>query len=502
MEDRELLEIVPAERRDKEMVPDASFIPPDLAEILSRTPGLERAYVVGGAVRDACLGWPCEDFDIEVFGVSFERLAAVLSRWGRTDMVGKSFGVLKLKTASGAVYDFSLPRRDAKIAAGHKGFQVVFDPGVTLKEAAARRDFTVNALMFDPGKKEVIDFFEGISDLERRVLRHTTDAFSEDPLRVLRGMQLAGRYNLAADLETIQLCRQIKSAYAELAPERVRDEWIKWAVKSTVPSAGLKFLEQTEWIEHYPELARLRQTPQDPEWHPEGDVFAHTCHCCDALVGLPEWRDAQPQTRLIYTLATLTHDLGKAQTTEEAWRDGRKRIISPRHDEAGAAIATEFLHRLYLPDQVIQRVVPLVAEHMVHLQHFTERSVRKLSKRLNPETIENLCVIIMADHMGRPPLPRTVPETVLELRAIAAELNVQASAPRPILTGGHLIELGMSPGRELGSVLHRAYEAQLEGQFATLSEAYHWLGREDSLNLPSQVRDALRSRCGTSLSEL
>jgi len=440
-------------------------------------PELSRAFLVGGCVRDALLGLAVKDFDVEVFGVSYERLAHALKRWGRVDFVGQSFGVAKLTTGSGLAYDFAIPRRDRKVALGHKGFAVEFDADITPQEAASRRDFTINALMFDPRRGEVLDFFGGQADLRDQVLRHTSAAFVEDPLRVLRGMQFASRFNLRAAPETIALCRSIKASFSELAVERVGDEWFKWAAKSAVPSVGLRFLADTEWIEHFPELNALRGTPQDPEWHPEGDVFTHTTHCCDALAKLPEWQAADAASRIVWMLAVLAHDFGKPAVTHEALRDGRMRVVSPGHEEGGVEPVLRFLERIHAPHAIRDRVPPLVANHLAHLQPATDRSVRRLAKRLEPETIAGLCVIVTADHNGRPPKPPGEPEGVRALRAKAEELRVQDSAPKPILQGRHLIAAGMKPGREFKAILHEAFEAQLEGQFNDLGEAQTWLKR-------------------------
>ena len=166
-------------------------LPEELVRILRLTPALQHSFLVGGCVRDWLLGLPNKDFDLEVFGVTYEQLVEALGPWGRTDLVGRSFGVVKLTTPGGHTFDFTVPRRDSKTAAGHKGFVITFEPDLTLKEAAARRDFTINSLMYDPRGGEVLDFFGGVSDLRNRLLRHTSAAFGEDPLRVLRGMQFA-----------------------------------------------------------------------------------------------------------------------------------------------------------------------------------------------------------------------------------------------------------------------------------------------------------------------
>ena len=466
-------------------------IPPDLRRILSETPELKNAFLVGGCVRDAVLGIPHKDFDIEVYGVGYEELAKALSKWGRTDLVGRSFGVVKMRSGD-MEYDFSIPRRDSKVAPGHKGFEITFDATITPQEAASRRDFTVNALMFDPRKNEVLDYFGCAEDLKNRVLRHTSPAFTEDPLRVLRGMQFASRFDLQPAPETIVLCREIKHSYAELAVERVREEWFKWAEKSSTPSIGLNFLRATEWIDHFPELKATIDTPQDPEWHPEGDVFVHTCHCCDAMVKLPEWKNADPESRIVYSLAILLHDIGKPSTTRQELRDGKMRIISPGHEVEGGPFALKFLERIGAPINMRERVVPLIENHMAHYDGVTDRAVRRLSKRLAPENIEGLCIVMTADRLGRPPLPPKTPRTVIGLLERARALEVQKSAPKSILLGRHLIELGMAPGPEFGKILHDAYDAQLEGVICDLPQAYQWLA--DHERVPEEAKAALAAK--------
>jgi tRNA nucleotidyltransferase (CCA-adding enzyme) len=453
-------------------------LPSDLARVLAETPPLARAYLVGGCVRDWLLGVPVKDFDLEVFGIGYEELEHALARWGKTDLVGRSFGVVKLTLPEGTTYDFAIPRRDSKVAPGHKGFAIAFDPAIDPAHAAARRDFTINSLMYDPRRHQLLDFFGGRGDLDKRILRHTSDAFAEDPLRVLRGMQLAGRFRLTAAPETLRLCREIKSRAAELPVERVREEWFKWAGHSTVPSLGLRFLVQTEWA--FPEVKALLGTPQDPLWHPEGDVFTHTCHCCDALARLPAWRDADRTSRIVYMLAVLAHDFGKPSTTQESLRAGQVRIVSPGHEEAGGLLAEQFLQRIGAPELVRQRVVPLVTNHLAHLQEATDRSVRRLAKRLEPETIDGLCLVITADQYGRPPCPQDLSPGLLALRAKAAALELQTKAPRPILLGRHLLEKGFAPGPAFGPILQAAFEAQLEGHFSDLAGALAWLAEHES----------------------
>ncbi len=471
-----------------------NFVPPELDRILRQTPELGQAWLVGGCVRDGLLGCPGMDFDVEVFGIGCETLARALARWGKVDLVGQSFGVVKLTTDGEHRYDFTVPRRDSKRAAGHKGFAVELDPAITPAQAAARRDFTINSLMFDPRTGELLDFFGGAADLQARILRHTSPAFVEDPLRVLRGMQLAARFNLQPAGETVELCRRIKGGFSELAGQRVRDEWFKWAEKSAAPSAGLKFLAATGWVEHFPEIQALLGTAQDPEWHPEGDVFVHTGHCCDAMARLPEWQSATPEARAVYMLAILAHDFGKPATTHAAVKDGRSRIVSPGHDALGGKLAQKFLERIHAPPAIQARVVPLVVNHIIHFPSMTDRALRRLAKRLEPENIQGLCLVMTADAMGRPPRPVAEPENVPRLLARARALQVQEKPPAPILMGRHLLELGLSPGRDFGVILHRAYEAQLEGLFFDLTHAWAWLRQQGDLPLSLGVRRELEVR--------
>lgn len=467
-------------------------IPIELEAILRDSPELQRAYLVGGCVRDALIGISHKDFDIEVFGISYEKLVNVLSRWGKTDLVGRSFGVVKLRIGE-CVFDFTIPRRDSKVGPGHKGFAVEFDENITPQEAASRRDFTVNAIMYDPRTHQLLDFFGGVADLQKRILRHTSAAFTEDPLRVLRGMQFASRFNLQPAVETIELCRSMKHSLPELAVERVREEWFKWAEKSVTPSIGLRFLRDTGWMEHFPELGAIIGVPQDPEWHPEGDVFTHTCHCCDAMAALPDWKSADNESRIVYMLAVLLHDVGKATTTSHQLKEGRMRVVSPGHERESVPLAEQFLERISGPIAIRERIYPLIANHMAHVQQVTDRAVRRLSKRLEPENIHGLCVLMSADALGRPPRPAKVPKIVELLRQKADELNVHRGAPKPILLGRHLMDIGLSPGVAFGKILHAAYDAQLEGAFFNLEDGKRWLATESGFELPPEAMRKLQS---------
>ncbi len=362
------------------------------------------------------------------------------------------------------------------------------------REAAARRDFTINALMQDLATGELLDFFGGLGDLERRVLRHVGPAFVEDPLRVLRAMQFVARFDLAVAPETVALCRDMAGAFGELSPERVREEWFKWAAEATVPSCGLRFLADCGWLEHFPEIAALAATPQDPEWHPEGDVFVHTGHCLDRLVELPEWRGADRESRIVYALAVLAHDFGKPETTQRELKRGVMRIVSPGHEPAGVAWAEAFLARIDAPQAIVRRVGPLVREHLAGMSEMTPRAVRRLARRLAPENIEGLAIVMTADAMGRPPLPPVVPPHVTALLEAAHREQVAAAAPVPLMLGRHLVELGLAPGPAIGALLERVYDAQLDGAFVDLAGARAWLLAHDDGQLDGEARQRLADR--------
>ena len=453
-------------------------LPDDLRTVLDAVRRAGRPRLAGGCVRDGLMGRTPKDFDIEVQGVDFEKLKSTLAPFGATDVVGQSFGVIKLRLGP-AEYDFSLPRRESKTGAGHRGFQVQPAPHLTDAEASARRDFTINAITCDPFTGELFDPHGGQSDLAAHVLRHTSTAFTEDPLRVLRAFQFAARFDFTLAPETAALCRRIAGTFAELPVERIWGEWAKWATQSAKPSRGLAVLEETGWLAHFPELSALRGTPQDPEWHPEGDAFTHTAHGCDALVNLPVWRDATPAHRRALLFSVLAHDFGKPSTTHQAEKHGRIRWVSPGHESAGGPLTETFLQRIGAPRALIDTVRPLVVLHMVHHSgngEFSDSMVRRLARKLHPATIDDLCAVMMADSLGRPPLHSPDTHALIDkLRTRSRTLSLQKTAPQPILLGRHLITAGLPAGPSFKAILDEAFEAQLDGAFQDEATALIWL---------------------------
>jgi len=440
-----------------------------------------RAVVVVGAVRDALLGGEPKDFDIEVYGIAYDQLAGILARHGRVDLVGKSFGVVKLQAGTGREYDFSVPRRDSKMGLGHRDFQTTFDNDILPREAASRRDFTINAMAYDPVEDQLLDFFGGAEDLQNRVLRATSDAFAEDPLRVLRGMQFACRFDLTLDPGTAAMCRSISDHYPTIARERVADEFMKWAVKSSHPGRIAEYLAASGWDVHFPEIARLEGVQQDPHWHPEGDVGTHTMLVVNAAARIAVRENLGGDDRAVLLFAALSHDFAKATTTMLREREGKLRWTSWGHEAEGGPMARAFLDRIGIKSAITDRAVPMVENHLASSsigREATPRAVRRLAMRLAPATITDLLRLIEADHSGRPPLPTGLPEGAVRIREMAAAQAVDHGPQAPLILGRHVMPyFDDRPGKHIGEVTAAAYEAQADGAFSTQEEAFEWLER-------------------------
>jgi len=452
--------------------------PPELIKIAKTFAKYKgRSILVGGAVRDHYMGRHIsKDFDVEIFGISPELLEPVLQNFGNIHVAGKSFSVLKLKTSS-AEYDFSLPRRESSTGKGHRGFLVTHDSTMSYREAASRRDFTVNSIGYDLLTEKLLDPFDGLGDINRKILRHVGPAFSEDPLRVLRAMQFSARLEFKIAPETVQLCKTLN--LAELSKERIFEEFRKLLLKAKHPSIGIEAAKTLGILTQFPELTALIGVPQDPKWHPEGDVWTHTMLVLDEAAAL---RKGDEKKDLELMFGALCHDFGKPLTTEfvrERWR-------SPAHDVGGVAPTEKFLHRLTDDRVLIEQVTTLVKEHLRPIQLFKERdrinsgTIRRLSLRVR---IPELVLLAKADYLGR---TLTVEERKCFdagdwLLAEAERMNVHDEAPRPLLMGRHLLAMGMSPGPEMGEVLHLAFEKQLNGELQTEDDAITWV----KLNVPN-----------------
>ena len=430
-----------------------------------------QAWLVGGCVRDLLLGIRPKDFDFEVYGLTPEPLENILAALGKTETVGKHFGVIKL-WLNGLEMDFALPRTESKTTDGHRGFAVESNPFLEPGIATLRRDFTINAMMFNPLDHQLLDLHGGQDDLADKILRHVSPAFAEDPLRPLRAVQFAARFQLQLSRETAGLCRLLLAEADTLPLSRIWREWQKWS-HAPHPSCGLLALQDSGWLSLYPELTALMGCAQDRRWHPEGDAWIHTGQVCDVAVLIAERNRLNMQSREHLLFAALCHDLGKPVCTVSSAHGS---IHSPGHSEAGIEPGTTFLQRIGAPKRVIQHMHPLVREHMAHMHgNPTPRAVRRLAHRLEPANIELWEMLVEADACGRSPAPASRP--ALSWLQEAVRLKHHQNKPERILTGKTLIGLGILPGPVMGAVINQAYEAQLDGKFDDEQSAILWYAR-------------------------
>lgn len=432
-----------------------------------------RALLVGGCVRDKLMGFEPKDWDLEVFGLAPERLRELLDQFGPVNAVGEAFTVYKLRPD----LDVSMPRRERKSGRGHRGFVIEGDPTMSFADAARRRDFTINAILEDPLTNEIIDPFDGRRDIEQGVLRAvSTETFAEDSLRVLRAAQFAARFEFRIAPETVELCRAID--LSDLPAERIWGELEKLLLRARQPSIGLGWLHALGVLDKlFPEINALIEVPQDPEWHPEGDVFVHTRLTIDRARELIDELSYARQVTVM--LAALAHDFGKPATTE--FIEGRLR--SRGHEAAGVPPAESFLKRINVHTidgyDVRNQVIALVREHLKPGEFFKKRdevgegAFRRLARRCEPDLLYR---VAKADSLGRnaPWVPREkwygadAQEWFIQR---ARELDVEQRPPEPLLLGRHLLTLGVEPGPTMGEITRAVYEMQLDGRVRTVDEA-------------------------------
>jgi len=423
-----------------------------------------RALIVGGWVRDRIMGRASKDIDLEVFGVPAPSLRELLAPFGSVNTVGESFTVYKV-----ADIDVALPRRESKAGRGHRGFEVTGDPELPFEAASRRRDFTINAVGWNPLTDEYVDPWGGRGDITARVLRAVDPAtFVEDSLRVLRALQFAARFEFEVEPATRDLCRAV--ALDDLPPERIWGELEKLLLLARRPSIGFQLALELGVVDRlFPEIKALVGCPQEPEWHPEGDVWVHT------LLVIDEARqrldDLERPQQIAIMLGAVCHDLGKPSTT--AFVDGRIRSID--HEQAGVEPSTAVLDRLNIQTiggyDVRRQVLGIVAHHLkpgMFRQSPTpvsDGAFRRLAQKVD---LELLARVAKSDCLGRAGgFDCSAMDWFLHR---ARELGVQHAPPEPIVKGRHLLALGVAPGPPVGAILKQIYERQLDGSVTSLEE--------------------------------
>lgn len=433
-----------------------------------------RAIIVGGFVRDHFSGHITHDLDIELYGVStIETLETLLRPFGKVGIYGKSFGVLKL-SYEGYSIDFSPPRTESKSGFGHKGFETAWHNDLDFAAASRRRDFTINAIGYDPLTQTFLDPYNGIADLKAKILRCVDpQTFVDDPLRVLRAMQFTARFELSCDNTLLVLCRDMigQGALTELPKERIFEEFKKLLLLSKRPSYGMKLLREMGGLTFFAPLDKLETTLQEITSHPEGSVWNHTLMALDTMASMRsgKWRDD-----IVLMLTILLHDIGKPDTTITV----NGVLNAPKHAEIGSIIAEKWLQRITEDKNLIARILPLIRYHglprKLHRSHATNSDILRLSTLV---CINDLIVIAKADFFGRK-FSTSLPEVFESgewLYERASTLGVLHSAPPPLLLGRDLIALGLTPSEAFKPILGSAYEAQLNQLFCTHEESMLWL---------------------------
>lgn len=410
-----------------------------------------RTFFVGGYVRDALMHRENKDIDIEIHGITPQELERILDSLGKRTVMGASFGIFGLRNYD---LDIAMPRKETATGRGHKDFEVFVDPFLGTKKAAERRDFTMNALMQDVLTGEIVDHFGGIRDLKEGVLRHVKAAtFVEDPLRVLRAAQFAARFHFTVAEETIALARTMD--LTALARERIFGELEKALLKADTPSVFFKELLRMEQMDvWFPEVKALIGVPQNPEFHPEGDVWNHTMDVLDAAAGLRR----EATWPLAFMLAALSHDFGKTVTTTV--ENGRIRSIG--HETEGLPVVRAFLDRISNEVKLRKYVLNMVEQHMKPNMLAAQRAGRRATMRMfdSVSSPEDLLLLARADRMGR-----VTEESYGETAAFLKErLEVYHEIMgRPFVRGADLVAAGITPGPDFSEALQLAHKLRLSG---------------------------------------
>lgn len=381
--------------------------------------------LVGGCVRDHLIGIDSKDIDIEVYGLDPDVLLETLNRVGGVKEAGKSFGVFKMRSGETDI-DVSLPRTESKTGAGHRGFTVIPDSSLGMRAASARRDFTINALMFDPQTGEFVDYHHGMEDLEDGVLCHTSDAFADDPLRVLRAVQFVARFGFRVHPETVSMCWDLVDTFHALSIERIWGEFEKIGTRGTHISKALDALDDMGWMgTWFPELVLVSGG--------SADLAAYSA----------DLRGITGEDRLVIVFAAMLDGLSEA-------------------------LSRSFLGRIGCPEHLVQRIIPLVVNIAAFFEEPTPTGVRVLARKLWPSSINDLNVIYASEAWT----------------ALAEEEGVRNAPAPPMLTGDHLIDAGMKPGPSFKTILRAALDAQDAGEFCTVYGAVNWMeehaGQADS----------------------
>lgn len=408
------------------------------------------AVLCGGAVRDLLLGKEPHDFDIACSATPDQ----VEKIFRHTKAVGKSFGVV-LVELKGTSFELATFRRDGTYSDGRRPDSVEF---TSMEEDAKRRDFTINAMFYDPCKKKYIDFVDGQKDLQARRIRFVSDPvhrITEDNLRLIRAIRFAIKLNSWIDPESMKAIRENAFKIANVASERIREEFMKM-LELGDPRKMLDLLFESNLIDYIlPEFKPMKGSKQNPRWHLEGDCYVHTTIVMENLA----------KEKPLLQFAALMHDIGKPSTAKVEGDDPDK-ISNHGHDDVGAKLALDIMTRLKFSNEEIDYVVNLVQNHMKH----------QVAKEMKKSTL--------ARFMAQPYFDDLLKLNYADIRAASGDLSTikfleeQKRSWKPeeikpktsLVTGDDLIAMGLKPGPQFKELLTIVMDAQLEGTVKTKDE--------------------------------
>lgn len=425
----------------------------DIASDISERGGT--TYFVGGYVRDQLLGKESKDIDVEIHGISVKDTKQILESYGNVDTVGASFGVLMLK---GVDIDFAFPRKESKVGSKHTDFEVQVDPFLDIREAVRRRDFTMNSILQNVLTGEYVDLFNGREDIDNKLIKVVDEhTFVEDALRPLRACQFSSRLGFEIDHHLLNLSKGLN--YSHLSRERIMVELDK-ALLSDKPSVALEYMYEMGILDKLiPELSALKGCPQNPEFHPEGDVWNHTMLVVDEGAKVKHL-SKNPR---YFMYACLLHDIGKPDTTKE---DEKGILRSIDHETVGAEISKKVLKRLTTEKDLVHYVSKLTEYHM-KAHKLMEIKEYKVKKMMLDVDMHELLLLNKCDISGRDTGAKTSKrlEELEDKQKLVSNLSVgEFGKITPLFKGKDLIELGFKPGKELGVLLENTFELQLQGK--------------------------------------
>lgn len=435
-------------------------------------------FEVGGTVRDGFIGREIKDRDFLITGIPMPNLQVMLGKFGRVSQVGKSFGVLKFNptTSSSTTYDLAIPRREISTGTGHRDFTVEYDYTLPVEHDLARRDFTINAMARNVRTGDIVDPFHGREDLQKGVLRQVfPNSFVEDPLRLLRAVQFAARFNLTIDPETYAGMIEHAKLIETVSTERIIEELAK-LLSAEKPSLGFYMMADVGILRYiFPELEACRGIAQAKQEN--DDVFRHTMRVLDAARSDDHIRHKNDLNLLF---AAIYHDVGKPHTRLFDEAEGRETFYG--HQIVSKRIAKRRLRELKVSTIGVdyKLVCHLVEHHMFETKaYFTDKAIRRFINKIGKDEISLLMDLRLADNRGGK-YPAGIKGVLRLQKRIQEELDKKPPfGPKDLAIGGlDLMELGIPSGPLMGQILNHLAQLCLDDPALNERESLIELAKE------------------------